>query len=433
MLKPFALPENLLMGSATASLQIEGGDTNNSWYAWAERGGIADGSKTSPAADHWNRVGQDVALMKELKHQVYRMSLEWSRIEPEAGRFSADALAHYRGEIEKLIKAGIKPLVTLHHFSNPLWFENSGGWLRDDAPSVFQAYARAVTEALGDLVSDWVTINEPNVYLTNGYVYGVWPPGRTSPKDMFAAAANMIDAHILAYGTIHDVRSGMGRTDTMAGAAHHLRVFDPASGNPLDTLVAKLFEYLFQGLFLDGMLDGSRRLPLRRHRAALPGRASDFLGINYYTRDLVSFTPSARTQFGRLSVKPGSPVNDLGWEIYPEGLYRLVRKYHRRYGLPVYITENGIADRADAQRSRYLYDHLYQLRRLADEGVDLRCYCHWTTMDNFEWMEGFTARFGLVELDPATQKRTVRKSGRFFAEIAAARAVTQDMIRNYLG
>ncbi len=420
------------MGSATASLQIEGGDRNNSWYEWAEQGHIVDGSKTSPATDHWRRVDEDIALMKKMHHSIYRMSLEWSRIEPAEGKFSSAAIRHYRDEIKALRKAGIKPMVTLHHFSNPLWFEHSGGWLRDDAAAVFQRYAGYAVGALADLVSDWVTINEPNVYLTKSYVFGEWPPAHKDLSHFFKGAASMVQAHALAYDTVHALRRDRGYSDTMAGAAHHLRIFDPCSINPLDALVAAVYEHLFQDIFVAAMTRGTCLWPLKCDALKNARPLSDFIGINYYTRDMVGFTFDRKVNFGKLSVKKAAAVNDLGWEIYPEGFYRLLKKFHRRYRLPIYITENGTCDRQDVFRSQFIYDHLFQLKRVLDEGVDVRAYCHWTLTDNFEWLEGFSARFGLVQLDTKSLKRKIRRSGEFYACVCKERGISAELIERYL-
>ncbi|TVR63341.1 MAG: glycosyl hydrolase family protein [Spirochaetaceae bacterium] len=422
-------PDGFLFGTATASLQIEGGDKNNSWYRWCESGRIKDGSHCIRACDHWNRVEQDIALMRELNQQTYRMSLEWSRIEPSRGIFDDAVLSRYRSEIEKIIAAGIVPLVTLHHFSNPLWFEDSGGWTVPDAAQDFLRYTRRVVEALGDIVSDWVTINEPSVYLIQGYVFGDWPPGETSIPKVLRGARIMARAHILAYRAIHEIRSRSGFTDTMVGLAHHLRIYDSAGG-VLSRWVAKLYYHLTQNMFVEATTTGrfvfplsGEELPEREQYLPDHGYFSDFLGVNYYTRDMIRFVFSPRLMFGRREVTAGAPVNDLGWEVYPEGLSRIVRMYAARYKLPIYITENGTCDRADTFRTEYITDHLAELHTLIAEGFDIRRYYHWSLLDNFEWVEGESARFGLVAVDFTTQNRTVRESGRLYARIAATRTV----------
>ncbi len=433
-MKPFALPEYFRLGTATASLQIEGGDTNNTWYRWSRQPGhIADGTDCSVADDHWNRVREDVGIMKKLNVSVYRMSLEWSRIEPSEGTISRKALDHYRDEILQLKKAGIEPLVTLHHFSNPLWMEDSGGWASESAVGRFARYTEAVVRRLGDLVSEWVTINEPNVYLTFGYVAGNWPPGEKNIGMFLKGARVMIRAHIAAYRKIHEVRAGMGFSDTKVGAAHHLRIFDPKTGSAGERLACFLQNRLFHEIFITGMSEGKYILPLGAGYPMGKGNYQDFFGINYYSREMVSFNiKNVGQMFGDISTREGAPVNDLGWEIYPEGLYRFCEHYYRRFKLPIYITENGTPDKEDRFRPRYIYDHLSQVCRLIEAGVDVRRYYYWSFLDNFEWAEGLDPRFGLVAVNYKNQKRTVRKSGKLYAEICKKKGVTDAMIRNYL-
>lgn len=413
-MKPFTLPDSFLLGTATASLQIEGGDRNNSWYRWVEQGHSKEGHCVV-ACDHWNRVAEDTALMKSLGHHTYRLSIEWSRIEPEKGKFDPDAMAHYRGEIEGLVDAGIVPLVTLHHFSNPLWLEDSGAWLNPEVVDLLERYASYVVEALGDLVADWVTINEPNVYALSGYVVGNWPPGRTNMLEYFKVARSMSLAHIASYRKIHELRERMGRKDTMVGVANHLRILEPKHGSFLEKIIAGLYDYLFHGMFVNGM-----------------GRYMDFLGVNYYSREMISLSPNPAMLFGTFSTREGTPVNDLGWEIYPEGLYAFCKRYWERFRVPIYVTENGTCDARDAFRTQYIYDHLYQVRRLIDDGVDVRRYYHWTFTDNFEWEAGMSAKFGIVELDYPTQDRKVRSSGLFYRDVCRNRGVTEAMLEQHL-
>lgn len=434
-MQEFQLPKGFLMGSATAAAQIEGGIPNSSWAAWCRTPGhIRDGSDCLRATDHWNRYPADTRLMKELHHDAYRMGLEWSRIEPEDGRFDAAAVAHYRAEISLLLQNGIKPLVTLHHFSEPLWFVNMGGWENPRAAEIFTRFTRYAVRQLGDLVSDWITINEPNVYWVHGYVRGLWPPGKTDTKTMFTAMRQLVRAHMQSYREIHQIRAQQRFTGkTMVGVAHHLRVFDPVRRQWLHQIPAILTRYLFQDLFLSSMATGKMNPPLGwGGYPAGKGKFYDFIGINYYSRDMVRFRFDPANLFAELSVKQGAPVNDLGWEIYPEGLYRICRRYYAKYKVPLFITENGICDARDSQRARFIYDHLRQIARLCKEGIPVQRYYHWTLVDNFEWADGESARFGLVRNDFETQQRTIRQSGRFFGEICRHKAVTGEMIAKYL-
>ncbi|MEW6264912.1 MAG: glycoside hydrolase family 1 protein [Thermodesulfobacteriota bacterium] len=433
-METFRLPDDLLLGVATSATQIEGGETNHSWYRWSSQAGrTKDGKDTSVANDHWHRVDQDLELMRRLNVQTYRLGLEWSRLEPRPGEFSLEAARHYRDEISQLREAGLTPLVTLHHFSNPLWLEDDGGWTNPQVVGLFERYTDFCVRQLGDLVSDWVTINEPNVYLTFGYTRGIWPPGRNDLRAFGKGARLMIAAHIAAYRTIHRRRREMGLGDTKVGLAHHLRVFTPKHGRLLEKMVCRMYERLFHDMFIVGAAEGRLLPPLGLGRPRGRGDYQDFFGVNYYSRDIISFSPARYGEmFGRFEVKAGAPVNDLGWEIYPEGLYTLCARYYKRYGQPIYITENGTPDARDAFRAKYIYDHLRQIKLLRDDGVDVRRYYHWTLMDNFEWAEGYTARFGLIEVDFDTQARTIRPSGWFFRDVIRERGVTPAMIDQYL-
>ncbi len=417
------LPGDFLLGTATAGTQIEGGRVPGSWHRWADEGHIRDGSHPERANDHWRRVDTDVELLRELGCHTHRMSVEWARVEPEEGRFDQSAIAHYRHELVRLREAGIVPLLTLHHFANPLWLEDDGGWLDRRVIARFERYVRHVVAELCDLVSDWVTINEPNVYLLEGYVLGEWPPGRRSVVAYLRGARQMIRAHLAAYRAIHEIGSACG-VRMRVGVAHHLRVFEPA--HPvLAPAIARVLDRLVHTIFLDGMTAGRLRFPLAGRPPEAEGRGpwSDFLGVNYYTRDTIRLSLHPRRAFARLDVARGAPVNDLGWEIYPAGLARVVRPLAERYALPVWITENGTCDGRDAFRSDFIRSHLREVAELVSRGVPIERYYHWSLIDNFEWLEGESARFGLVACDYPTQRRRVRDSGRLYASICRSRLV----------
>ncbi len=415
----FKLPPDFLMGSATSSLQIEGGDKNNSWYAWCKTPGhIKDGTNCIRAADHWNRYDEDVSIMKELHHDVYRMSIEWSRVEHEKGKFDETVIDHYRSEIELLLKNNIKPLVTLHHFSDPLWLEEIGGWGNSDVVKYFTAYTRFVVNNLGDLVSDWVTINEPNVYLAYGYAYGIWPPGKNNFPLLFKAFRHMIKAHIKCYREIHKIRADRKFTgETLVGLAYHLVIFEAENNSLHNKVPTWLYKYLFQDLFLEGFNRGKMKPPLGLGGYADGrGKYFDFIGINYYTRNLIRFKWDPANLFGELATKEKAPINDVGAEIYPEGLYQICRECYEKYNVPIFITENGVCDSSDKIRAKFIYDHLKQITRLIDDGIPIKRYYHWSLIDNFEWEYGESIRYGLVYNDFDTQVRTIRASGRFYGE-----------------
>jgi beta-glucosidase len=243
----------------------------------------------------------------------------------------------------------------------------------------------------------------------------------------------MIKAHIAAYRAIHWTRRTLGYSDTKVGVAHHLRLLDPKRGRAGERFAASLQDRLFHQVFITGMAEGRLTFPLGRGYPMGEGRFQDFFGINYYSREMVSFKPwKVGQMFGDISTREGAAVNDLGWEIYPEGLTRVCREYHDRFNLPIYITENGTCDNRDRFRARYIYDHLKEVAAMIEDGIGVERYYHWSLMDNFEWAEGFSARFGLVEVNFDTRQRTIRKSGHFYREICRNSGVTDAMIRKYL-
>ena len=413
----FTLP-TCELGVATAATQIEGGPARTNWHRWAEQPGrIKDGSSPSRACDHWNRVDTDVALLKDLNVQHYRLGLEWARVEPRPGEFDNAAIEHYRDELGKLRDAGITPLVTLHHFNNPVWFEDAGGFLEREATGVFQRYVQHMVGALGDLCNEWITINEPNIYATHAYYFGLWPPGHKSLKTLTRVYQQLAAVHIDAYKLIHELQP-----DARVGVAQHLRVFRPRiAWHPGHWASAQMMEWLFQRMITKAMCKGRFRAPLVQPPGVHPGVYYDFHGINYYSRSTVS----------RLDDGVGAdvPINDLGWEIYPQGLIEVATWLHESHPGPLYVTENGTANSDDGFRSRFIHEHLAQI---AQSELPIERYYHWSFMDNWEWLEGESARFGLIRVDYETQERTMRESGRFFAEIAANRGVTEEMYQRYV-
>lgn len=411
------LPENFLLGVATAATQIEGGDTNNSWYDWAKKGGTVDGSSPVRANDHVNRYKDDIALMAKMNMQIYRLGIEWGRIEPEQGVFSTEGIEFYRSILLELKKYDIKPLVTLYHFTVPLWFQDLGAFEKAENNQLFLQYVEYVVENLGDLVAEWITINEPNVYTVNGYFFGIWPPGKKSIQLVRQNYGNLTYCHIKSYELIHTLRQKKGFADTKVSFANHLRIFVPKNKkNIFHVISAKLMEYAFQDSLTRSFSLGksSFMVPKSLLKGIKPGKYYDFIGINYYTRDAITY-------FKQDSFEE-SKKNNLGWEIYPEGIGILAKTLYKEYQAPIYITENGTCDRDDAFRSQFIYDHL---KVLLETNVPVERYYHWTFMDNFEWAEGETAPFGLVALNFETQERTIRKSGEYYSQIIETRELLE--------
>lgn len=414
-MKAFSFPEGFELGTASAATQIDGDCKNSNWYDWYLKGHIKDGAAPDIATGHRQFLETDTELMASMGLRHYRFGIEWARVEPNPGEFSNEEFNKIREEIKLLHKHKIQVLLTIHHFSNPLWFEKSGGFLREDCVDIFLRLTENVVEKLGDLVNEYITINEPNVYAVSGFMTGDFPPGEKSIAKALKVMDNMARCHREAYKKIHQMRGFRGFPDTKVGFAHHMRSFVPENPiNPLHRMFASVSEYFFQTRLQKSALLGS---------GGEKGRYADFLAINYYSR-----TASKGLSDGTLK---GKPINDLGWEVYPQGIVDCAQKLHEIWPkLPIYITENGTADNQDAFRSRYIYEHL---KVLCESGLPVTRYYHWCFVDNFEWNEGFTARFGLVFLNLKTMERKIKKSGEFFSRMIAENGVTEEMAEEVLG
>lgn len=424
MSEDLTFPEGFLWGTATSSHQVEGGNYLNDWWEFEHcPGRIHDGKTSAEACRHFELYHSDLQLIQSLYQNTHRFSLEWSRIEPEEGRYNSAAIDHYRSVLEAMRLCKLEPMLTIHHFTNPLWLARKGGWENPEVVGHFERLVKLVASEYGDLVRYWVTINEPMVYAVMGYLLLRWPPAKSSVRLAFRCAANFARAHASAYGILHKHAS----RQPMVGIAHNMRIFDPARPSSwLDQKAARLQDYIFNEVFLNCLQEGRLRPPLGTEMLA-SRETLDFIGLNYYSRDLVKFDPRQfSTLFGRNSPSPDAELSLFGWEIYPEGIYRLCKRLSV-YGRPIFITENGLPDEDDSQRPRFLLDHLRWLHRAISEGVDVRGYYHWSFIDNFEWAEGYATPFGLVAFDPVTYERTVKESGRLYAEICRSGRITAAM------
>ncbi|NVM55804.1 MAG: glycoside hydrolase family 1 protein [Candidatus Helarchaeota archaeon] len=418
-------PKEFLWGSATSAHQVEGNNNKNHWWLWEQKGGnIADGSVSGVACDQYNRYKEDIQLMKELSHNAYRFSIEWSRIEPEKGKFDAQEVEHYRDVLNTLIDNGITPMVTLHHFTNPIWLQKMGAWENPEVVDLFERYTVHVAEALGDLVPFWNTINEPMIVALIGYLVGVHPPNKKDMAAFAKVAVNLLKSHGKGYHAIH--RTVKGGKHPQVGIVKTLIAFEPFDPNSdADKQKANSRHQLFNLWFLNGITTGVIGVPLSNNEEIpyLKG-SSDFFGVNYYTRELLKGDTSGR-------ISGSKEKNDMGWEIYPEGLYNLLIAV-KKYNKPIYITENGICTTEDERRSKFLVQHLISVHQALQQGVDIRGYLHWSLMDNFEWNEGFAKRFGLVELNYETQERKPRPSAYLYQDIITGNKITKKMQEKYL-
>lgn len=418
----FRIPEGMLMGVATAATQIEGGEVGSNWNDWYHRGQIKDQTDPAVANDHWEKWQEDTEIMSKMGLQLYRFSVEWARIMPEAGRIDQAVIDRYRQELLLLKEKGIRPLLTIHHFTNPMWFEKKGGFEKRENLGHFLDFVALTVRSFGDLCSDYITINEPNVYATNSFFFGIWPPAKKSLTATVAVMENLAYCHIWAYQMIHEMRKKMGYSHTMVGCANHLRVFVPKNPkNPWHNVCAKLTAYLFQNALTKAMTLGKFPFPLRNWGNLKIGEYTDFIGLNYYSRSTVD-----RIGDG---VRENSPRNDLNWEIYPQGIVECAEYLYQILPRPIWVTENGTCDNDDRFRCRYLYEHLQAISR---SKLPFARYYHWCFCDNFEWIEGNSAKFGLVTVDPESRERRIKKSGQFYSGIIRDRGVTEESYQCYV-
>jgi beta-glucosidase len=415
------LPAGFLWGTATSSHQIEGGNTNDWTRFEAQPGAIESGETSAVAADHWNRMAEDVALMKAIRANAYRFSIEWSRLEPQPDAWNEEAWARYSGLVRQLREAGITPAVTLLHFTLPLWMADRGGVAAPDFPDRFGRFAAEAGRRLGSGVDLWITVNEPFVQTYSAYVRGAWPPQKKSPEEALRAFAGLLRGHAAAAAALRAQDPG-----AKVGVANNVMLLEPRSRLMLsDWLAASYADQLWNWSFPDAVRDGRARLSIPG--ASLDERieglvgSTDFFGINYYFRYYVQLAPAAPE---RVAVTPGPGVrSELGGsdpvgDSPPEALCALMREAWKRYRLPIYVTEGGIADAAGTMRGPLIRGQVEAIARARAEGIPVDGYFHWSLLDNFEWEKGYRPRFGLYRIDRRTLARAPAGGADVFAALA---------------
>jgi beta-glucosidase len=431
-------PDSFLWGAATSAYQVEGspladGAGPSIWHHFSHTPGmITSGETGDVACDHYRRWREDVELMRRLGLRAYRFSISWSRILPDGtGRVNQRGLDFYRRLVDALLEARIAPLVTLYHWDLPAALDERGGWLSPDAASWFAEYAAIAARALADRVDLWTTLNEPWVISDAGYLHGVHAPGHRSVFEAPRVSLNLLAAHGAG------VRALRSEGAASVGLVVNLEPKIPATDAPADRAAAERADAYWNRQFLDPVFLGTipPELPEMWGEAWPEDAAAsieaarhplDFLGINYYSQGTVRDDAQAVPDRAARVVDPFAPVTEMGWVVVPEALEATLRWVSERYGpLPLYLTENGAAfadpptvdeGYVDAPRIAYLRDHLRAAHRAITAGVDLRGYFVWSLLDNFEWGLGTTKRFGIVHVDFASQRRTVKASGSFYSE-----------------
>ncbi|MBT4597649.1 glycoside hydrolase family 1 protein [bacterium] len=374
-------PKDFLWGVAHASHQVEGNSKGNDWGDWEQQGKTKESSGW--ACDSWNRYPIDNKLAQELGCDAFRISFEWFRIEPKKGKFSKDGIEHYRKNLQDMKKRGLKRVVTLWHWTSPMWFVEDGGWHSEHSVEHFTSYCSKIIEELGDEIDMFITINEPRLPLNRGYLKGDFPPGKRNPKDFLKARKNMIKAHRECYDICKKKQPKIP-----VGITQFCNVFEYTNPKSFLWSFIKKMQRKYNWYFQDQIKD-----------------KQDFVGINYYFGMDISLLPP----FAKMK-NDEKKLTEMGWGVYPNGLFELLISAWGRYKKPVYIFENGISDEKDTRRAQYIKVHTEAVRDAIAQGANVKGYFYWSLLDNFEWLLGYSRKFGLCEIDKETMDRIPRKS-----------------------
>jgi beta-glucosidase len=404
-------PKNFHWGASTASYQVEGGN-HTQWTVWelAHAKRLADTAEqrlgwlpkwddikaeaqdpdnyvAGAGVDHYNRYPEDFAILEKLGMNSFRFGIEWARLEPEEGKWDEEAVEHYRAYIKDLRRRGIEPFLNIWHWTVPVWFDDKGGFARKANLKYFRRFVAKVGEEYGADLSYVITLNEPNVYTSFGYLTGEWPPQQRNIWQFARVYWNLTRAHKQAYKILKGQHQHL-----QIGVAQQLANIQAKNSHDLtDVIFTKWMRYWWNWWFL--------------HRIR---KCQDFVGVNYYFTD---YYHNFRRQ------NPKVPVNDLGWYMEPEGIFPLLLRTWAHYRKPIFITENGLADMSDEHRRWWIEETTVAMERALGEGVDLRGYFHWSLLDNFEWAYGWWPRFGLVTVDRKdNMKRAIRPSAKWLAD-----------------
>jgi beta-glucosidase len=428
----YHFPRGFLWGTATAAHQVEGNNTNNNWWMW-EQAGHTNGT-SGLACDWWGgRWKEDLDRAAEGGQNAHRFSVEWSRIQPTLDTWDEDAIEHYRNMLRGLKERGLTPMVTLHHFTDPIWLSEMKSWETEAVVPLFEKFVRKIVEALKEYCTLWCTINEPTGYALNGYVadsIDAFPPGRNSLRQAMQVQANLIRGHATAYRAIHEIQP-----EARVGFAHHYRSIAPQRAwSPLDKWVAHNFFSGINSGFPTALAGGIMRSPIGSVRIPEAKGTQDYFGFNYYTREYVSFDMTKPgTLFGRNFFRRDAELSDHAFlASEPDGMFEGLKWIVRMFpNLPILVSENGVNSADDAMRPRYIAQHIHQMWRAVNFNWPVKGYFYWSLVDNFEWGFAWKYRFGLWALDENTQKRTKRPSADFYAEICKENGLSSEMVQKY--
>lgn len=395
-------PEGFLWGSATSSHQVEGNNIYNDWWAWEQKRPFD--LRSGRACDQYNLYEKDFQLAKNLNHNAHRLSIEWSRIEPTENGWNYEEIEHYIKVLKKLKSLNIKVMLTLWHFTLPLWVAQKGGWENPKTAEYFARFVAKIAPELVEYVDFWITLNEPGVYMYETSIAGEWPHQKKNLFGQVKTFFNLTAAHKKAYKYLSSMQNkkpvGIANNILSFEASHEHSIVEHIAVFLNDVSVNHLFYFFTKG-------------------------THDFLGINYYFH--ARFNHKGFMPETAYKTNATHEISDLGWEVYPEGLFDVLTDLSDH--IPIYITECGIASTNDDRRNRFLITYLQEVYRAIQSGVNVKGFFYWSLIDNFEWHRGFDPRFGLVEVDYSTQKRVIRPSARVYAEIIANNGIPHKLMR----
>jgi len=412
-----SFPKDFLFGVATASHQIEGNNHKNDWWEFEKAGKIKDGSTSDQGPQSLKFFEEDLKLLKKLNVNAYRFSISWSRVNPSKNTWSKEGFEYYHKVLESLNENGIEPFVTLHHITLPIWIARNGGWHNSSNIKWYCRYVEKVMEELGDKAKYWITINEPETIIFVGYLMGYFPPEKKNPFLAYKSLKNIILAHKRAYKIIHE-----NSPKNKVTMVQIIPCIEPLDETIVNKKIARNFEAVFFKLFVDPVVE-----------------KCDYLGLDYYMRLNLGIERNVNREgkmgLPNLNLPSFIPFNlDMDYEkgceysgdwfqgAYPQGLSKIIQKLSK-YNIPIIITENGISDKEDRYRKRFITDHLSEIHKMIKRGVDVKGYLYWTLVDNFEWREGFNEKFGLgyIKNENGVPKRYLKDSGKYYSKICKNR------------
>ncbi|MDO8576753.1 MAG: glycoside hydrolase family 1 protein [Candidatus Daviesbacteria bacterium] len=395
-------PDGFLWGAATSAHQVEGNNIHSDWWDW-EISHQPPHLRSGAACDEYNLYEQDFELAKELNHNAHRLSIEWARIEPREGEFDENEIEHYKQVLKALKVRGFTVMLTLWHFTLPLWVAQKGGWENGTIVKYFERFVKKIVPEISEYVDLWITLNEPGVYIYETYIERVWPHAKKSWSGQIKTFLNLTCAHRKVYKYIHQV------SNKPVGIANNILSFQSYHKHSFLEQIAVFLNDLFVNHLFYMFTKGKH----------------DFLGVNYYFH--IRLNQEGHTPQSTISMQSTHDVSDLGWEIYPEGIFDVLTDLAD--DLPIYITECGIASTNDDRRNRFLISYLQEVARAIKSGVNVKGFFYWSLLDNFEWHLGFEPRFGLVEVDYKTKARHIRPSALVYTDIIQHNGIPHSLLR----